>query len=116
MTPGHKFNIKTNLTRTSEVSPKFLPEPKVNNDSRMSKLTVDKNKPSPGEYNTDKAWRSTQLGNREYKLGNDKRVGFTDKIKDAKKFIPGSGHYKYDVGTVFSKISSGPTSIRASRH
>ena len=49
-------------------------------------------------------------------MGFEKRVNFTDTYKDNKKHIPGASHYKYDVGTVFSKLSSGPASIRASRH
>jgi len=71
----------------------------------MNKITVDKAKPAPGEYNTAQAWKSSQLGNREYNIGLEKKVNFTDTYKNNKKGVPGSGHYKYDVKHVMSKLS-----------
>ena len=112
-TPGHKFNPKTYLTHSRELTPKILPE--NNKDSRIDKIKIDKSKPAPGDYNSVKAWKDTQLGNREYKMNTEKRGNFTDTYKKSKKYIPGAGHYKYEVKHVYSKISSGPSSMRSNR-
>ena len=84
-------------------------------DSRITKIGIIKDRPAPGDYDQLKAFKKTQLGNREYKMGQTKLENFTDTYKKSKKYIPGSGHYKYDVKNVFSKISMGPSSIRSNR-
>ena len=73
----------------------------------MEKITRDKSKPAPGDYDTTTSWRNTQLGNKEFKISGAKKLNFTDVYKLNKKFIPGCGHYKYET-KVYDRISISP--------
>lgn len=45
-----------------------------------------------------------------------KKVCYFDELKDLKKFVPGSGHYKYDEKKALSKTSHPPLALKVNRH
>ena len=84
-------------------------------DKRIERITKDKTKPAPGEYDDPKAWKSSVLGNREYTLSKGARINFTEIYKNKKKYIPGPATHKYGVET-FSKLSKSPKALKIHRH
>jgi len=82
----------------------------------MDKITVDKSKPAQGDYNDIEAFKKTQNRKADFKLDKEKLINFTEIYKNRKKFVPGSGHYKYDISKVFSKLSKSPIACRVYRH
>lgn len=112
---GPKFNPQFTVVDKKLQYPKIYEENPNSKDKRLDKLVVNKNEPGPGDYDSLGSWKNTK-GNIRYKFGNDKLVSFTDMYKKRKSYIPGSGHYKYDVGHVYSKLSMSPVSVRTRRH
>jgi hypothetical protein len=90
-------------------------EKAMEKDKRMGKIMIDKTRPAPGDYDSTGAWKATK-GKKDFKLGTEKLVNFTDVYKKSKKFVPGSSHYKYDVKKALSKLSTSPLSMRIYRH
>lgn len=89
-------------------------ESEKSTDKRLDKIVRDKTKPAPGDYNTENAWRKTQLPNREYSQPKGKLVNFTEIYAKNKKFVPPPNHYKVETKT-FDRLSMSPQ-IKAKRH
>ena len=84
-------------------------------DSRMEKIKKNKVDPAPGDYDEMGAWKKSQSIQKEFKVGAEKRITFTEIFKNNKKFLPGSGHYNYKT-EVLSKLSANPVAVRTLRH
>jgi hypothetical protein len=48
--------------------------------------------------------------------GTAKRVAFTEVYSKQKKIVPAPNAYKYDVGTIYNRLSCSPMAIRIKRH
>lgn len=109
------MNIQYNHIDKKLKFARIYKENPVSKDRRIDKLLTNKAEPAPGDYDAMGSFKKT-IGDVKYKFGNEKLVNFTDTYKNIKSFVPGSGHYKYEVGKVFNKLSASPVGIRVNRH
>ena len=83
---------------------KIWKESEKTTDKRLEKIVKDKTKPAQGDYNTDSAWRKTQLGNREYSQPKSKLICFTEIYSKSKKIVPSPCQYKVET-QVYGRLS-----------
>jgi hypothetical protein len=117
-TPGHKYDADKSLDRVKFHKPiyyKMRPE----NKSPESGIKPKKSKePDVGTYEPFKAFMHTQTKSTErngYKMLKTKITPFTLIEAQAKKGIPGVGHYK-NKEKGLDNLSKSPTSLRIKRH
>merc|ERR1712046_240121 len=82
-------------------------------------VPLKKNKdatPAPGHYDTGSAYKKSQDPKRDFKVEKSPRVNFTETHAKNKKFLPGVGHYKYEVDRSLNHLSGSPRSIAPRRH
>jgi hypothetical protein len=52
------------------------------------------------------AFKKTQMNNFMFSItGKEKRVAFTEVYSKQKKQVPAPNAYKYDIGTIYNKLS-----------
>lgn len=74
--------------------------------------------PAPGDFHFSKpeeAYKKTQLPPETFNFARDKLVSFTEVYSRRKSYIPGTGHYKFDINTI-KRTSGSPRSLAMRRH
>ena len=73
---------------------------------------------APGDFHFAKpedAFKKTQLPPEHFNFARDKLVNFTEVYSRRKSYVPGTGHYKFDMNNL-RKISGSPRSLAVRRH
>lgn len=88
------------------------------NEDRVSPIQKGGKPPAPGDYHFNRpedSFKKSHLPSNHFVFGKEKQVAFTDIYSRRKSYVPGAGHYKFDV-KMLSKVSGSPKSISVKRH